>query len=346
VAGALTLLVVLLVVLGGFLDGLEKSQTGAYRAHDDSVIVYDDSARRQLPRSRVPADAQESLAAQEGVGRVGTLDATFTVAGLSGGEVEDVILLGYDLSTEVLPNPPAPGSVVVDEQLGRIMDIGVGDVLEVGPQAQPLTVSALVDDVTNGAPSLWVSSDQWRELVSVANPGALPPAGQHQALVVQPLDSSPGGLVSTLRAADLQGLDPVTADEAIAALDVVQQQSTTFSGIIGVTFIITLMVIALFFALITLERVGLYAVLKAIGARTGELLSGVSVQALAISTISLVVGFGISLVFVSVLPPELPIRLEPSRLLQIAVGTLLTAVLGSLFTARRLLGIDPASAIG
>ena len=43
----------------------------------------------------------------------------------------------------------------------------------------------------------------------------------------------------------------------ILALPVVQQQSSTFEGIIGVTFVVTLMVVALFFTLITLERVGL-----------------------------------------------------------------------------------------
>ncbi len=349
VAGALTLLVVLLVVLGGFLDGLEMSQTGAYRAHDDSVIVFDDGAKRQLQRSRVGVEADSILAAQDGVARVGRLDATFTVAGLLGAandELEDVVLFGYDLSTAVLPDPPPAGSVVVDRQLARVIDIDVGDQLALGPTAQPLTITALVDDLTNAAPSLWVGSDQWQQLVAAANPAALLPDGFHQALVVQPSSGDAETLAATLSQADLDGLDPVTSEQAIGALDVVQQQSSTFSGIIGVTFIITLLVIALFFALITLERVSLYAVLKAIGARTSELLAGVSVQAVGISIGALAVGFALSLAFVALLPPELPIRLEPSRLLQIAVGTIVTAVLGSLFTARRLLRIDPASAIG
>ena len=130
------------------------------------------------------------------------------------------------------------------------------------------------------------------------------------------------------------------------ALDVVQQQSSTFSGIIGVTFVVTLLVVALFFALLTLERVDLYAVLKALGASSGELLRGVSIQAAAVSAVAVALGMALALGFVAVLPPELPVRLQGARLVQIAVGTVLTAVIGSLFTARRLLRVDPAEAIG
>lgn len=351
VGGALTLLVLLLVVLGGFLDGLELSQTGPYRAHEDSVIVYNDGAERQLGRSRVGPDQRAELESASGVGAVGGLASTFTVAGTQGStlsELEDIALFGYELGTFRLPAPPAEGSVVIDEQLQRITGIDVGDTLEIGPAAEPVTVAAVVDDITAGAPSVWIGLDQWRQLVASANPGAILPDGVSQALVVQPDDSvgSPEALVASLTDAGLDGIDPVTSDEAIGALDVVQQQSSTFRGIIGVTFVITLLVIALFFALITLERMGLYAVLKAIGARTGELLAGVSIQAVGVSVVALIVGFILSALFVAVLPPQLPVRIEPNRLVQIAIGTVLTALVGSLFTARRILRVDPASAIG
>lgn len=40
VGGALTMLVVLLVVLGGFLDGLELNQTGPYRFHEGRLLAF------------------------------------------------------------------------------------------------------------------------------------------------------------------------------------------------------------------------------------------------------------------------------------------------------------------
>ena len=48
-----------------------------------------------------------------------------------------------------------------------------------------------------------------------------------------------------------------------------------FNQIIGVTLVIAVVVVALFFALLTVERVGLYGMLKAIGARSRTLFGGV-----------------------------------------------------------------------
>ena len=148
------------------------------------------------------------------------------------------------------------------------------------------------------------------------------------------------------RLAAVDGTAVATSDEAIKALPVVQQQSSTFQGIIGVTFVVTLMVVALFFTLLTLERVDLYAVLKALGARTGNLMAGISTQAVSVSLVALVLGLGLSVAFVGVLPAELPVRLEPARMLETAIGVLVSALFGSLFTLRRVLRIDPAEAIG
>ncbi len=366
VTGAMTLLIVLLVVLGGFLDGLELSQTGAYRAHEGNVLVFDADAERQLQRSRVATSEADALAALPSVDAVGTLDATFTVAGIpdpSAGPapedtaledtgleapvLEDVALFGSELATDTLPSPPAPGEAVVDEQLRRVAGVDIGDVLEIGPTAEPVIVSAIVDDLTTAAPTVWVGVEEWRRLVALGNPAAVPPEGTAQILVIDPA-GDPDAAIAEVQAADPagQGLDPVTVTDAIGALDVVQQQSSTFQGIISVTFIIVLLVVALFFALITLERVGLYAVFKALGARTGELLLGLSAQAVVISLVAIAVGFAISAAFIAFLPPELPLRVEPVRLGQIAVGTVVTALIGSLFTARRILRIDPAEAIG
>ncbi len=348
---ALTLMVVLLTVLGGFLDGLELSQTGAYRAHDGLVLVFDEDAERQLGRSRVPTGAVDELAALASVDAAGRVNATFTVAGPAGTDtadgLEDVALFGYDLATGPLPTPPAAGEAVVDAQLRRVAGIDVGDTLAVGATAEPLTVTAVVDDLTNGAPTVWVGADDWTRLVASANPTAVLPEDTAQLLVLRPADGADAAdVVAAVTTDGPGGLDPVTANQAIEALDVVQQQSSTFTGIIYTTLIITLLVVALFFALITLERVGLYAVLKALGARTSELLLGVSAQAVVISLGALALGIALSFVFVSLLPPELPLRIEPARVAQIAGGVLITAVLGSLFTARRLLRIDPAESIG
>ena len=69
----LTLIAILLMFLGGLLDGLVQSATGAVRAQDADVIVYSSTARESFFRSRIPPELQDQVAAVPGVGEVGGL---------------------------------------------------------------------------------------------------------------------------------------------------------------------------------------------------------------------------------------------------------------------------------
>ena len=53
---------------------------------------------------------------------------------------------------------------------------------------------------------------------------------------------------------------------------------------------IAIVVVAVFFALLTVERVGLYGMLKAIGARSRTLFGGVVVQALVVAVVAAFIG--------------------------------------------------------
>ncbi len=349
VGGALTMLVLLLVVLGGFLDGLELNQTGPYRAHEDRLLVFSADSELLIQRSRVAQDTAGQLVNVTGVASVGTLNVVASTAADDNDEILDIVLFGYQLPTDVLPEPPSDGGAVIDSALAERNDVSVGDTLRLGSSSEPVVVRQIVEDLSQGDPTVWLSAQRWREIVQAGNPTELPPDGTDEALVIEPTsETTLDALAATLRDTPgaLDGIVAVSAEEAIEALPVVQQQSSTFRGIILVTFIVTLLVVALFFALITLERVDLYAVLKAMGARTGTLMAGISAQAIGVSLAALALGVGLSLLFVGLLPADLPVRIVPSRLLQISVGILATALLGSLFTLRRVLRIDPAEAIG
>ena len=182
VGGALTLLVLLLLVLGGFLDGLTLSQTGSYRAQQDRLVVLDASAERQLSRSQIGPDVRDAIETVEGVAAVGGLASTTTTASIGGADtLQDVVVYGYELGTDVLPAPPPDGQVVVDRRLARLTDVARGDQLRVGPDETVLAVAAIVDDVSQGAPTLWVPLATWRDVAAAASPtGALPPTSSRR----------------------------------------------------------------------------------------------------------------------------------------------------------------------
>jgi len=139
----------------------------------------------------------------------------------------------------------------------------------------------------------------------------------------------------------------VSKTEAADSIGGVRQQRSVFNQIIGVTLVVAVVVVALFFALLTVERVGLYGVLKALGARSRTLLAGVVIQAVAVALVAAALGTAFAVVLDRTLPPgTIPYQLLTSRVLVSAVALVLAAVVGSSFSLRRVLRVDPASAIG
>jgi putative ABC transport system permease protein len=127
----------------------------------------------------------------------------------------------------------------------------------------------------------------------------------------------------------------------------VAQQRTVFNQIIGVTIAIAVTVVGLFFALLTVERIPLYGVLKAVGARSITLFGGLLTQAVTVTLIAVLIAGGLSLALDAAIPPgSVPVDVTLGRILASSVLLLVAAVVGCAFSLRRVLRIDPASAIG
>ncbi|MGA1075108.1 MAG: FtsX-like permease family protein, partial [Ilumatobacteraceae bacterium] len=138
-----------------------------------------------------------------------------------------------------------------------------------------------------------------------------------------------------------------TIDEAVDAIPGVTHKRTTFNQILGVTVVIALVVIALFFALLTVERTSLYGVLKAIGARSGTLFLGLVVQAVVVVAVASVLAGAAVVVLDLVIPPgSIPLSISAARIVSSLVSLLVAAVVGCAFSLRRVLRVDPASALG
>jgi putative ABC transport system permease protein len=106
-------------------------------------------------------------------------------------------------------------------------------------------------------------------------------------------------------------------------------------------------VIALFFALLTVERTALYGVLKALGARSSSIFAGLVVQAVVVTLIAALIAGALVLLLDLVIPAgSIPLDVSARRIVSSVVLLLVAAILGCSFSLRRVLRVDPASAIG
>lgn len=344
----LTLIAILLMFLGGLLDGLIRSSTGAVRAQQADAIVYSDSSRASFIRSRIEPEVRSRVEGLDGVDEVGGLGVVQIGARVPGNgprDLANVAVWGYELAPVGVPEPPASGEVWADEVL-QADGVELGDELLVGPSRSPLVVVGWVADTSfNGQAGLWANVDTWRGVLVENRPDAVLADGVFQALVVRA--SGDPDIVGTINRSFGIDIEAFTIPDAVDAIPGVTEQQTTFNQILGVTVVIALVVIALFFALLTVERAGLYGVLKAIGAESRTLVAGLVAQAVVLTLIaSSIAGAAVVMLDLAIPPGSIPLFVSAGRIGTSVVLLLVAAVIGSTFSLRRVLRIDPASALG
>jgi putative ABC transport system permease protein len=343
----LTLLSLLLLFLGGLLDGLYLGSTGALRAQDADVIVFSTSSRQSLLRSRIEPDlrgAVETAVPEATVGGLGVALLAATVPGKN--KLANVAVLGYQIAPKGVPAAPADGEAYADETL-RDFGVRAGQVLTLGPAGVPVKVVGFVSDTNyllQGA--LWTNPSTWRAAQNANRPDAFVAPDVFQALVVSG-DQPASDLIALIDGATAGATTSLTRSDAANGLPGVKEQKGTFNQIISTTLVVAIVVVALFFSLLTLERTPMYGVLKAVGAKSRQLFAGVVLQATVVTLGAFAVGATLATVVAALIPPgSIPLQLVPARYVTTAVSMVVAAIVGSFFSLRRVLKVDPASAIG
>ncbi|MGB8651911.1 MAG: ABC transporter permease [Mycobacteriales bacterium] len=345
-AVVLTLLVVLLLFLGGLLDGLYLGSTGALRAQRANLLVYSADANDSIIRSRIDPPTRARVQHAPGVTAVNGLGITLTGTTVPGQRtLADTAVIGYQIAANGVPAPPHDGEAWADRRL-EAFGVRVGQTLGVGPQRVPVLVKGWVHDTNyllQGA--LWVSPPTWHHVQATSRPDAAVPPGTFAVLVVSGTPPA-AQLAQDIDSATEHATKTLTKGEAVLSSPGTREQKSTFAGIIDVTFLVVGLVVALFFVLLTVERIALYGVLKALGAKTSRLLTGLITQAVVIGTAAFVVGELVTLGLAVVLPAKIPLILQPSRAASTYIGVVIAAVLGGSFSLRRIVRSDPVTAIG
>lgn len=348
----LALLALLLMVLGGLLDGLTAGSTGALRAQRAALVVYSTDAKESLTRSRITPSMRSKVQAVAGarnVAGLGSVQLGARVPGRGPRDLVPTVLFGYELAPKGLTGAPPPqGSVYADSSL-RAEGVREGETILLGPARSPVKIIGFLDGSRfEGQGTLWGSLATWRTVQAVNRPNERAGPGVDQALLVRvPSTGSTSSTATAIDRATSGETKTLTVAEAIQALPGVSAQQTTFNQIIGITAAVAVVVVALFFALITVERIGLYGVLKALGAGSATLFAGVLAQALAVAVGASTIGAAASIALAAVLPPDsIPFVVSAGRLLSSAAYLVLAALIGCGFSLRRVLRVDPAAAIG
>lgn len=351
-AGAVGLLVLLILFQQALLTGLVNQFIGALKNQSADVLVYNAQARKNLEGSIILDQQATAIAAVDGVAVAAPLgEGTFTV--VAGDEEQDAVLFGY-----VLGGPGEP-TTLIEGRLpegareavasSRNADDGfdIGDTVLIvanpGGTETVFTVVGLAEEINYSvAPTLFVDFADYETARRAVNPDAtlvLP-----SVIAVRVTDGADPAEVAAAITAGVDGTEALTRQQAVDGSPGVASVRQSFSLILLLFYLVVPLVTGLFFLIITFQKAGALTLLRAIGSPAGPLVRSLLIQVVIVvlsGAALATVLFWIATLFGG---GSLGITVEPVPVVATTLAVLVLALLTSLAAVRRVLRIDPIAA--
>jgi putative ABC transport system permease protein len=341
------LVVYLLVMISALGTGLLSAMSGAVKSFNADLVVFSADSNNSFLRSELTADqrdATDELADTDRTGGVGYMAATVQ----QGSATKEVALFGFQPRSIAEPAVRSGralqgvGEILIDRSLSRSSDLKVGDQITIRNALidYDFTVVGAVDEGKFlGLPSAYVVLDQWREM---RYPGHGEDAPVASVLLVQ---GDTGDLGARIEA-DVPNTSVLSKSDAISAIGGVTEQERVVMAIEFFGFVIGALVIGSFFFVLTMQRAYEIAIFKALGASSWYVFGQLVRQVVAVALVGVALGVSLALVTQAALPADIPLQITGSAFLTGGVSITIAALLGSLFSARQVVRVNPMSALG
>jgi len=362
---AIALVVSLTMLMSAMAEGLVTGMTGAKGSLQADALVFQKDSRVALERSFLDSQAMEEIRQAPGVKEaygVGHVAVSIETRGGSGVESIDARVFGLGGHWAQLPGvegksgPLGPDEAIADVT-ARAEGIQLGDTIRISPGDRGLTVVGFTENRRYiMAPAFYVNMPTWRTLylASVLGGGEAEEVPAAGAAVGKEVDGAAtiaavllkdGTVVSDLAqrlSGDFEVATPADAALAANGMDVMV---LAVNGIQAVSLLIGALVIGVFFYITTLHKTGQIAALKALGASNRYLYRGLLLQIGVLVTVAIVAGALFALAAGASMPPTMAFDPRPGAWVLTVLAVYVMAGVGSLFSLRSILRVDPATAL-
>ncbi|MFE0022507.1 ABC transporter permease [Amycolatopsis sp. NPDC059021] len=334
--GTVVVLMTLLVgLLSGLTAGLGKASTSAVTGLPADHLAFGASSHGQPPsftESTVDRAQQEGWARVPGVTAAEALGITTTKATTSAGGTAVVSAFGVELGSGLVPEGGrvGPGEVVLSTGAAAALSTKAGQTVLLA--GVPVRVAAVAGDASySHTPVAWTSLADWQRLA---------PGGYATVIALR-----------TTGTADLATADArlrtstVARDDARSAIGSYTSENGSLQLMRGFLFAISALVVGAFFTVWTIQRAADIAVLKALGATTGYLLRDALGQAVVLLVTGTAAGTGAAAGIGAAAAGTVPFVLDVSTTLVPALVMIALGVLGAALSVRRIVSVDPLTAL-
>lgn len=363
IALAIGLVVSLTMVTSAMSEGLITGMSSAKSELAADALVFQRDTYPTIERSLLSAADLQAISSADGVASSYGVGHAFATVG-STPEPFDVRIFGLGDRLDQLPiiegtGDIGPGQAVADSS-AQLEGVEIGDTVTLTPTDVELEIVGFTEGRRYVmVPTLWVDLSTWESVHVASVLGRLEQEGSSGPKATDEMTGQFAGSASiaaiqlesgsTLEEVERALGDTFTLAEtevAASAGNGMPEMILAVAGIQVVSIVIGALLVGVFFYITTLNKTSQLAAIKAIGASNGRLYRDLIVQITVLVAIATVIGTALALALGAAMPPMMAFDPDPQRWALTVLSIFGTAYIGSLFSLRSILKIDPATALG
>lgn len=337
ITGVLMLVAYLVFFLSGLATGLQTLNREAVDRWDADAIVLTDEADKSLAQSIMLREKEDNLKADQ-IAPIGQLNAIAN----NKDEKQNISLFAIESDSFIMPEVLEGKAfknkfeVIASETL-KSEGFTIGDRVKLSGSDDDLTIVGFIASARfNVAPVLYTDFDTFYSIkygeASETNNTKL------NGFIVQSNDVNAITTDSELEAIPIEGF--------IEKLPGYSEQNMTLNFMIYFLLIISAVIVAIFLYVLTVQKINIFGVMKAQGISSAYLARSVVAQTFILAFVGVAIGLGLALLTGMFLPDAVPVTFDLPILLTYGAIFVIVAILGSLFSVRTIVKIDPLKAIG
>ncbi|WEG72423.1 ABC transporter permease [Vagococcus intermedius] len=330
----------LVFFLGGLAYGLAQANRTSVDNWKADGIILNSEANGNLTGSTIDLPLAKKVKAKK-VTPLGQSTSVATIPGQSDKVNIQVfgVMKNQFISPEITEGNvfSKKNDVVVDDSL-KENGIAIGDTFSLSNSDEKLKVTGFTTNSKfNTAPVVYMSLANWQDLKFTQKD----PNRQERASALIIKDNQINQLKSPSKDQIIYNMP-----DFINKIPGYKPQNLTFGLMIGFLFVIAAFVIGIFIYVLTLQKVNMFGVMKAQGIPTSYIARGNVAQTFILATIGVAIGLSLTSLTAVLLPSAVPYQTNYLFLGAFSLVLIGVAILGSLFSVRTIVKIDPLQAIG
>ena len=322
IVGAVVFLISFLTfMISGLANGLSQDNAALIKNLPDGTFYMTEKAEETYTMSQIDQGLQKDVLEEFDKSAALSIQMGFVN---DQEEKQHSVAFVTSTASELFPNVE-PGEIVLDESL-REEGLKVGDVLTNSQLDGTFTVKGFVEQAKfSHAPVAFINPDNYSEM--------------YRTDTMQLL------FVPTEESKEISGLQAFSSADLLNTIPSYSAEQLSLNMIVAFLFVISGMLIGIFFYMMNVQKFGLYGILKAIGLKTSVLFKIMWTQMLAVTTMALVLAVILSQGFQLIAPDGMPFHLPFETSWKLSLVFLCIGFVGATISGLQIRKIQPLQAI-